>query len=277
MKRRFIFISVLLFCFSTVCSGACIDEIKTFYASYMTNILNVDSTNEALCRKYLTEELAAKLQRMRNATGGDPIIRAQDMNSDALKTLNVREIADDWYMVSYLWNEKDSASLVEIPLKVGCVNEKCKIVYITPIENGSQYGNEWLTGFENTASYKIDSSSGESLVESFYKLYVATYCSMCSDLNSKLQSFRLSHLSHTALEQFKKVELENLQDGFGGYDLLITNFDFDSMWFYSLKVVPLEPDNYQVTYQAGKYTHQINIQVAYRDGRYWINAITGVR
>lgn len=160
---------------------------------------------------------------------------------------------------------------------MGYVNEKCKIVYITPIENGTQYGDEWLTGFENTASYKIDSSSGESLVESFYKLYVATYCSMCSDLNSKLQSFRLSHLSHTALEQFKKVELENLQDGFGGYDLLITNFDFDSMWFYSLKVVPLEPDNYQVTYQAGKYTHQINIQVAYRDGRYWINAITGVR
>lgn len=115
------------------------------------------------------------------------------------------------------------------------------------------------------------------MVESFYKLYVATYCSMCSDLNSRLQSFRLSHLSHTALEQFKKVELENLQDGFGGYDLLITNFDFDSMWFHSLKVVLLETDNYQVTYQAGKYTHQINIQVAYRDGRYWINAITGVR
>ena len=85
------------------------------------------------------------------------------------------------------------------------------------------------------------------------------YCSMCSDLNSRLQSLRLSHLSHTALEQFKKVELENLQDGFEGYDLLIMNFDFDSMWFHSLKVVPLEPDNYQVTYQAGKYTHQINI------------------
>lgn len=106
---------------------------------------------------------------------------------------------------------------------------------------------------------------------------MATYCSMCSGLNFKLQSLRLSHLSHTALEQFKGVELENLQDGFEGYDLLITNFGFDCMWFYSLKVVPLEPDNYQVTYQAGKYTHQINIQTAYRDGRYWINAITGVR
>lgn len=107
------------------------------------------------------------------------------------------------------------------------------------------------------------------MVESFYKLYVATYCSMCSDLNSKLQSLRLSHLSHTALEQFKKVELENLQDGFEGYDLC--------MWFHSLKVVPLESDNYQVTYQVGKYMHQINIQTVYRDGRYWINAITGVR
>lgn len=91
MKRRFVFISVLLFCFSTICSGACIDEIKTFYASYMTNILNVDSTNETLCKKYLTEELAAKLQRMRNATGGDPIIRAQDMNSDAITLVSTKK------------------------------------------------------------------------------------------------------------------------------------------------------------------------------------------
>lgn len=106
MKRKLLFISVLWLCCSAICSGACIDEIKTFYTNYMTNILNVDSTNETLCKKYLTEEMAAKLQRMRNATGGDPIIRAQDMNSDAIKTLNVREIADDWYVVSYLWNEK---------------------------------------------------------------------------------------------------------------------------------------------------------------------------
>ena len=106
---------------------------------------------------------------------------------------------------------------------------------------------------------------------------MATYCSMCSDLNSKLQSLRLSHLSHTVLEQFKGGELENLQDGFEGYDLLIMNFGFDSMWFHNLKVVLLEPDNYQVTYQAGKYMHQINIQTLHRDGRYWINAITGVR
>lgn len=277
MKRKLLFISVLWFCCSAICSGACIDEVRTFYTNYMTNLLNVDSHNEAPCKKYLTEELAAKLQRMVYATGSNPIIRAQDVNSDAIKTLNVREIADDWYMVSYLWDEKDSTSLVEIPLKVGYVNDQCKIVYITPIESDTQYGDEWLFCFGNVASDKIDSSSGKSLVESFYKVYLATYCSMCGDLNVRLQSLRLSNLSHTALEQFKKAEQEYLQDTFEGYDLLVTNFDFDSMWFYSLKVVPLEPDNYQVTYQAGKYTHQINIQVAYRDGRYWINAITGVR
>lgn len=243
----------------------------------MTNFLNVDSSNEALCKKYLTDGLVVKLQRMRNATGGDPVVRAQDMNSDAIKTLNVREIADDWYMVSYLWNERDSTSLVEIPLKVGHVNGQCKIVYITPIESDTQCGDEWLTGFENVASYKIDSSSGKSLVESFYKVYLATYCSMGSDLYVRLQSLRLSNLSHTALEQFKKAEQEYLLDTLEGYDLLITNFDFDSMWLNSLKVLPLDADNYQVIYQAGKYTHQIKIQTAYRDGRYLINAVTGVR
>ena len=277
MKRKLLFIPVLWLCCSSICSGACIDEVRTFYTNYMTNLLNVDSNNEALCKRYLTEELAAKLHRMAYATGGNPIIRAQDVNSDAIKTLNVREIADDWCMVSYLWDEKDSTSLVEIPLKVGYVNDQCKIVYITPIESDTQYGDEWLSCFGNVASDKIDSSSGKSLVESFYKVYLATYCSMCSDLNVRLQSLRLSNLSHTALEQFKKAEQEYLQDTFEGYDLLITNFDFDSMWFKSLKVLPLDADNYQVTYQAGKYTHQMNIQTAYQEGRYWISAITGVQ
>lgn len=276
MKRKLLFIPVLWLCCGLICSGACIDEVRTFYTNYMTNFLNVDSNNEALCKKYLTEELAAKLQRMVYATGVNPIIRAQDVNSDAIKTLNVREIADDWYMVSYLWNKKDSTSLVEIPLKVGYVNDQCKIVYITPIENDTQYGDERLSCFGNVASYKIDSSSGKSLVESFYKVYLATYCSMCSDLNVRLQSLRLSNLSPTALEQFKKAEQEYLQDTFEGYDLLVTNFDFDGMWFKSLKVLPLDTDNYQVTYQAGKYTHQMNIQTTYQEGRYWISAITGV-
>lgn len=74
------------------------------------------------------------------------------MNSDAIKTLNVREIADDRCRVSYLWDEKDSISLVEISLKVGYVNDQCKIVYSTPIERDIQYGDERLSCFENVAS-----------------------------------------------------------------------------------------------------------------------------
>lgn len=274
MVKKFLFISILSLCFSAICSGACLDEIKTFYTSYMMNVLNGNSKNEALCETYLTDELSAKIQRMINVSGVDPIIRSQDVNSDAIKTLNVRKIADDWYMVSYLWNEKNNATLTKIPLKVKIVNGKCKIAYITPIENGVQYGDELLSCFENVRSVKINNESGKSFIESFYKNYLATYCGMCKDMNAKLSFLRKSHLSQTALEQFRKVELEKLDDGLSGYDLLINNFDFDCMWCKSLKFVQLSNDNYLVTYQAGVKIHKINIKIEYQDGRYLIKDIS---
>ena len=159
MVKKFLFISILSLCFSAICSGACLDEIKTFYTSYMMNVLNGNSKNEALCKTYLTDELSAKIQRMINVSGVDPIIRSQDVNSDAIKTLNVRKIADDWYMVSYLWNEKDSTTIIKIPLKVEKVDEKCKIAYITPVQNGDQYGDELLSNCENMKACKIDETS----------------------------------------------------------------------------------------------------------------------
>lgn len=240
----------------------------------MMNVLNGDSNNESLCKMYLTEGLAAKTQRMINISGVDPVIRSQDVNSDAIKTLDVRKIADDWYMVSYLWNEKDNTTLTEIPLKVKNINGKCMIAYITPIENGVQYGDELFSCFENIKSCKIDNASGKLFIESFYKVYMATYCSMCKDVNAKLSALRLSNLSQTALEQFKKVELEKLDDGLNGYDLLINNFDFDCIWCESLKFVQLSNDNYQITYQVGVKMHKINIKIKYQDGRYLINNIS---
>lgn len=274
MIKKFLFISILTLCFSAICSGACLDEVKTFYKSYMMNVLNGDSNNESLCKMYLTEGLVAKTQRMINISGVDPVIRSQDVSSDAIKTLDVRKIADDWYMVSYLWNEKDNTTLTEIPLKVKNINGKCKIAYITSIENGVQYGDELFSCFENIKSCKIDNASGKLFIESFYKVYIATYCSMRKDVSAKLSALRLSNLSQTALEQFKKVELEKLDDGLNGYDLLINNFDFDCIWCKSLKFVQLSNDNYQITYQVGVKMHKINIKIKYQDGRYLINNIS---
>lgn len=203
MIRRFLFISILWLCFDTLCSSACLDEVQTFYRSYMMNFLNVDSNNDSLCKKFLTEELTAKTKRMSNATGVNPIIRSQDVNEDAIKTLAVRRVADDWYMVSYLWNEKDSTTLTEIPLKAQSIDGKCKIVYITPIENGSQWGDKMLSGCECMNEAKTNETSGQSFIESFYKIYLSTYCAISKDINTQLSSLRLSNLSPAALQQFK--------------------------------------------------------------------------
>lgn len=274
MIRKILFISILSLCFNTICSSACLDEVKTFYTSYMMNVLNGNSNNEALCKKYLTEGLAAKIQRMTNTSGVDPIIRSQDVNADAIKTLAVRTIVSDWYMVSYLWNEKDSTTLTEIPLKAQSIDGKCKIVYITPVENGVQYGDEMLSCCENMSASKIDETSGKSFIESFYKVYLAFYCAMSKDTDAKLSSLRLSNLSPTALQQFKKAESENQEDGLYGYDLLINNFYFDCMWCNSLKFVQLSNDNYQITYQAGVKIYKINIKIEYENGKYLINNIS---
>lgn len=236
------------------------------------NVLNDNSNNEALYEKYLTEGLAAKIQRMINGSGGDPIIRSQDVSADAIKTLAVRAIEGDWYMVSYLWNEKDSTTLTEIPLKAKSIDGKCKIVYITPVENGVQYGDKILS-CEFMSASKIDETSGKSFIESFYKVYLASYCAMSKDTDAKLSSLRLSNLSPAALQQFKKAESENQEDGLYGYDLLINNFDFDCMWCKSLRFLELSNGNYQITYQAGIKIHKINIKIEYQDGRYLISSI----
>lgn len=273
LQFKKIFISILFLFFSTICSSACLDEVKTFYTSYMMNVLHGNSNNEALCKKYLTEGLAAKIQRMINGSGGDPIIRSQDVSADAIKTLAVRAIEGDWYMVSYLWNEKDSTTFTEIPLKAQNIDGKCKIVYITPVENGIQYGDRMLSCCESMSTSKIDDASGKSFIESFYKVYIASYCAMSKDTDAKLSSLRLSYLSPAALQQFKKAESENQEDGLYGYDLLINNFDFDCMWCKSLRFLQLNNDNYQITYQAGVKVHNINIKIEYQDGRYLINSI----
>lgn len=274
MVRKFLFISVISLCFSATCSSVCLDKVVLFYTSYMTNILNGNSNNETLCKMYLTDGLAAKVQRMVNRSGIDPIIRSQDVNLDAIKTLRVRIIVGDWCMVSYLWNKKDSTTLIEIPLKVENIDGECKIAYITPIENGSQYGEELFSCYEDIGTCQMDESSGKSFIESFYKVYIASYCSMCKDTNAKLLSLRLSNLSQTALEQFQKVELEYSKDGLNGYDLLINNFDFDCMWCKSLTFTQLKNDNYQITYQAGNKVYKINVTIKYQDGRYLIDNVS---
>lgn len=265
---------ILSICFNAICSGACTEQIRKFYTAYLQNMLEDDAQNTALCAAFFTEELQQKVHRMRNATGADPVIRAQDTNRDAIETLSVEDLGGDWYRVSYLWEKGDSATLTQIPLKARIRDGSCKIVYITPPWNGTRYGNEMLT--VNASEHrKIDRSSGLSFLKSFYEVYTAEYCRTPEDLAARLLSLRSEYLSQNALDQFTRTERENSLDGVDGYDLVIGNFDFDCLWRKSLSFIRLNENTYQVTYRAGDTLYGRVVTLRKKNGAYVIDSFAG--
>lgn len=268
--KRLMFAFIFVLSVNTICAGACIEEIKTFYTTYLTNKLHDDSKNEVLCKKHFTEEMFSKFLRLVNATDADPVIRAQDANTDAIETINVERLEEDWYLVSYLWNKNDSSTLTKIPLKAQNIEGNCKITYITPIWNGSQYGDELLS-CEYERTNKISQTSGQSFLQDFYKAYVAVYCAMPKDVSTQLLSLRLNNLSQNAIDQLEDAELENRKDGLNGFDLLIDNFDFDCLWYKNIKFSQLNNDDYQITYLAGNKTYKIKVTIKRKGNRYLID------
>lgn len=203
------------------------------------------------------------------STGVDPIIRAQDINLDAIETLNIKSLAKSWYMVSYYWNKKDPSSLIEIPIKVQEIYGSCRIVYITPIWNGTQYGNKLLS-CDKQDSTPILHKSEEVFIMSFYKTYITKYCIMPKDLDLKLALLREKYLSPNALMQCKIASEASLFDGF---DLLIDNFDYDCCWNKSLQFEWLGDMCYSISYRGNGYNHKIVVSLIKNDGMYMINDI----
>lgn len=263
---------LLVLFFNTACQGDCREQIKTFYATYLENVLHDHSRNAELCKSYLTEELLEKVNRLSAATDVDPIIRAQDANVDAIETLEIQPLAKNWYMVRYYWNKNDSTTLTEIPIKVQRIKGKCLITYITPIWSGSQYGDELVScRFQN--SRRIDQETAQAFLESFYKVYIAAYSGMPKDLSSKLALLRNRHLSENALAQYKNAEFENSMDGHSGYDLLIDNYDYDGNWRDNLNFKHLNDNDYLVSYGVNGKIFKIFISIEKNGNDYIINEI----
>lgn len=273
--KRYLFILIFILGFHAIGRSVCLEQIKSFYTAYLTNVLRDNSKNEALCRKYLTKELLDKLQRVGNATGGDPVIRAQDANMDAIETLNVEKLTGGWYMVSYLWDKKDTNSITMIPVKAQNMDGECKITYITPIWNDAQYGDELLS-CKSLEAGGINQSSEPLFLESFFKTYVSIYCAMPKDMNAQLVALRADNLSKNALEQFKNAEKDNINDGLSGYDLLIHNFDFDCLWCKSVKVSRLKDGEYQITYSTENNKYKVDVTIIKQDNRYKINSLNSL-
>ena len=251
MKRLSIALFSLL-SFNATYSQSCSEQIKQLYAEYMKGG-SIDQN--------LTDEMINKRERLINATNINPIIRAQDINDDAIETLSVRELSDDWYMVQYQWKKGDNNTTTEIPIKVKRIDGQCKITYITPIWNGNKYGDELLIGCKDSYN-EVNNSSELSFIKSFYTLYVSEYCNMSKDLDDKLLALRQQYLSAIALEQYNDAAREEMKDYREGYDLLINGFDFDCTWCNSLAFKRLKENTYKITYNKNtKKTKTIFVKI----------------
>ena len=108
--KRFLFISILSLCFSTICSCACLDEIKTFYTSYMMNLLKNDSNNIALCKMS-----KAELENQKDGFNGyDLLINNFDFDCMWCKSLKFVQLGNDDFQISYQVGSKTYEIIVTI-------------------------------------------------------------------------------------------------------------------------------------------------------------------
>lgn len=259
--------------YSLVSWAACPERIKAFYSAYMHNLSNGDDLkNKELCEVYMTQALIQKIQRITNATGVNAVIRGQDINEDAIQSLSVRNLGDDWYIVRYFWDKEDEKTATEIPLKVQNTSDTCRIVYITPIWNGTLYGDNLLSTVEDIPQ-EISQKSGLAFLISFYQAYLSPYIRMSENLQAELNILRSQYLTSRAILEFQSAEQNQLGDGLEGYDFLIDNFDFDGLWYDSLHIQPLD-NGYVVEYKSGNLVHKMIIVLKKCDGNYFIDGIS---
>lgn len=248
-----------------------IHRVENFYKTYTTNVLSNPYSNDLIKKEYLTKRLIEKMDRVMLATGADPIIRAQDFTESAIRTLKVRHLRGDWYMVGYKWNARDDTDYQEIPLKVIQVNGQYFIDYITPEWNGALYGDTLLC--YNMKSQPIDNRSSLLFLNTFYSAYIYEYCSIPENLIGRLADLRRKYFTSNALAQFKEAFNESKLDGYPNYDLLIDYFDFDCLWIPSITFTQLDEKIYQISYVKFNIPVIVVMEITEKDGEYKIDNI----
>ena len=96
---------------------------------------------------------------------------------------------------------------------------------------------------------------------------------MPKNLSSKLAIIREKYLSKDAIAQYKSTEEENKMDGYSGYDLLIDNFDFDTLWEQNLEFNAMGNNDFLVSYHDKGIKHKMLVSIIKETGSYKINTI----
>ena len=244
-----------------------IKQIKHFYVRYMKAMEDGDDEmREALVHQFLTKEMQAKMGRLVNATGANPLLRTQDVSAFGRQSLQCRHLEDDWYMVSYRWSEMDSIG-IHIPLKIvkDTKGHPC-IGYVTPEYAGEGYGNQI---FDISAVDVKDDKDAYTFVETFIKAYVYPYVKMLPSLEQDL--LRLRHTYFTADMQIKYTTMSQLfLEDASPIDPLIGYADFDAFWYSSLKVESIGSNLFTVQYNTGDGIISVKLVVTCMNGKYRI-------
>lgn len=211
-----------------------------------------------------------KLRRVSVVTGADAVIRGQDVNEDAMRTLSVLDLDKGWHIVGYRWDEDRSETEIRIPVK--STEKGDSIAYIVPIWNGEQYGDE-LIYKGNGRINVVDNTTCMEFVETFYHKYLSIYYSMLGNIEKELSDLRSEYLTDNALAQFHEAAAINAGDGYSGYDMLVSNCDFDYSWDRSVRITREANNTYKFTYDTGSTTKSLILLVEKINGRFRIGSI----
>lgn len=103
--------------------------LQAFYTDYCTFVAKgPDSAAEQKLRDCLTPETQRKVTKVRTKQFYDPIIRAQDFDTNAVATISVTHVDGAWYAVAYL--DRYNNRCVIIPVKATVENGALKITDI---------------------------------------------------------------------------------------------------------------------------------------------------
>ena len=76
-----------------------LEKFYTEYARWMAASFDEEIAEPA---SPLDDATRRKVEKAREESGGDPIIRAQDFNQRSLRTISVEHVEGEWYAVAYL-------------------------------------------------------------------------------------------------------------------------------------------------------------------------------
>lgn len=265
MKKIFLCLVLIILSFT---SNADVAYIKEFYVNYMKNYTKgID--NYELCRSYMTSGLLERIPRLIYATGIDPVIRSQDINDDCVNSLSINDLGNDWYLVQYYWDEDNKDTIIQIPIRITTNADKCKICYITPIWHKDRYGEDLI--YKDLHITGIDHSSGLDFLKSFYVNYISIYCKMGANVENDLHELRSIFMTNRAISQFKMARSHFQEDGCNGYDMLIDNYDFDSLWLNSISIIEGK-NGYIFSYKIENRSFKVDISILNDNGIYKIDS-----